>query len=400
MNPIEQKKTMYLTSLLSETLPADMLTEEVLLSFDVEKDDAFGVINIYFSNQLKTIIDSKDFEDVVDWKSQFHIDLLGPLYLDIIKPVCLLNMAPYTRTVIYSFKERDIEHIKVTIRHWFDYACQYLSVNQLGQIIAFANPSIQRFKDIGKSYKPLRLLMNYRYTIGMGHLVFYDEMSFREDYSITEYKYLQRYETLLSMNNYADLFPIIQDIHRHIQEHSITDSKVIYIFKELMSMTIRHLYTRETTYLDIISDLNTTINDFEKAFDDSAAAMAYLNRILQRLSHYSEEDQTDRHPHIKKTLKIINDQYGENIGLSGIADSLKLSQAYLSRLFKEEMGIGFKDYLTRYRLNIIKDLLEHSNRSIIDIAKDTGYANPDQLTRIFKKYEQMTPSEYRHQLKL
>lgn len=397
-HPIEQKKAMYLTSLLSETLPHSLLTEETFREFEIDRDDAFGIIHIYFSNHLKTIIESKNIEDVAGWKSTLHEKILELLNSDLTKSVCLLNMAPYTRTLIYSFKSHNIKALKSTIGDWFDSVSTYLNSEDLGTIQAFADPCVLQFMDIGKPYKRLRLLMSYRYMLGMNTLTFYDEMTFREDYSITEYKYLQRYETLLSMAPSSDLISLIDDIYTHIVDHNITDSKVIYIYKELISITIKHLYTKETTYLREINALNQVINNFEAIFDDAIAVTKYLKNTLNSLNHDGIVQTPDYHPHIRKSLQIISESYGQNIALSDVASTLKLSDAYLSRLFKEEMGVGFKDYLTKYRLNIIKDLLEHSSKSIIDIAHETGYNNPNQLTRIFKKYEQLTPSDYRHQL--
>ncbi len=382
---ITQKKIMYMTNLLSETLPLDLLTKETLKSFDMDPSHSYCLIHLAFGNKLKETIESKNEQNVAQWKSLLHEKMLSPLRTKLSKDICLLNMAPYTRTLIFSYVGKDIDQLKTIINDWFDQVIAYVDEEQIGSFIAFANPRIRELKDIGIDYKKLRYLMDYRYTIGMGKLVFYDEFDVEASYSITEYKYLQRFETLLSIDDFTGLTTIVSEINKHIKRHLINDSKVLYMYKELMAITIRHLYSKETLYLNEIANLNLSINNFEAHFDDIEAVTSYLRQTFANLQNKGDSLHNDYHPHIKKVLRIVEQNYMENIGLGDIAIDLKLSLAYLSRLFKGEIGLGFKDYLTKYRLNIIKDLLEHSSKSIIEIAQLSGYNNPNQLTRIFKK---------------
>lgn len=397
ISEIESKRSMYLTNMLSETLPAELINDAMMAEIQLDSKAFYGLIHIIFSNKLKTTIESKDTGKIADWKSNLHKSILEPLSDQSLTPICMLNMAPYTRTIIFGHHYKEETDLRSALGKWHKKVLSYLQEGEVGRIVTATESSPSPIGEIGKSYKRLRLLMDYRYIIGMDQMVYYQDMVFESNYNITEYKYLQRFESLLSIDQFADLIKMTDEIHSHVKHHLMNNSKVIYIYKELLAMLIRYLYKKETDNIEAITELNQAIMSFEDTFDDIDDVTAYLKASLHNLGTSEQLDSKDYHPHIKKVLQIIEQRYQTDVGLSDIARELKLSDAYLSRLFKEEVTIGFKEYLTKYRLKRIKDMLTHTNRSILDIARATGYNTADQMTRIFKKYEQQTPSEYRHQ---
>jgi len=391
----EQKRMMYINSLLNETLPGGMLTDDLLEELCAGDDDTFGLIHILFGNALKDVIESKDSLNVADWKADFHNLLLEMLDTDAITTGCVLNLAPYTRTIVYSCHKSEDKDIGSHLKTWFIQANDWLQAEERAIMMAFTNPRRVPFKDIGKLYKELRQLQNYQYTIGMGTMTFYDSFHFTEEYSVAEYKYIQRYEKCLIDHNLGQLKPLTLELIAHLVNHRTKDSKVIYICKELMSVTIRHLYSEETEHLSLIEDLNLSINNFDNRFNDLRDFGHYFTNILTALSS-KEGANPNLHPHIRKVLAFIDRDYANDLTLDQIADDLNLTNAYLSRLFKAEVGITFKQYLTKYRLDFIKDQLSTTSLTVQEIASNSGYQSANQLTRIFKKYEQITPRDYRH----
>lgn len=95
----------------------------------------------------------------------------------------------------------------------------------------------------------------------------------------------------------------------------------------------------------------------------------------------------------------IDNNFEKDIRLSDLADQLYVTEQYLSRVFKEQNGIGVSEYLIRRRLAKVRQLLVESDESITDIAYLAGFSNINSFNRIFKKYQGMTPSEYRLETK-
>lgn len=72
-----------------------------------------------------------------------------------------------------------------------------------------------------------------------------------------------------------------------------------------------------------------------------------------------------------------------------------ISQPYLYRLFKNEFGISPKQYITQYKLNTAKTLLENTDMSISEIASSVGYEDALAFSKMFSLNEKISPMNYR-----
>lgn len=101
---------------------------------------------------------------------------------------------------------------------------------------------------------------------------------------------------------------------------------------------------------------------------------------------------------IDKAKSYINANFSRDISLDDVSREADISPYYFSKLFKQETGKNFIEYLTQIRLRNARELLQNSQYSIKEICAQSGYSDPNYFSRIFKKYEGMTPSEYRERL--
>jgi two-component system response regulator YesN len=96
-----------------------------------------------------------------------------------------------------------------------------------------------------------------------------------------------------------------------------------------------------------------------------------------------------------KIYECIKKNVFADISLEYVAQQVGMSPQYLSRIFKEEVGMNFIDYVTSKRISYAKKLLENRDKSIRDIAIESGYSDPSYFSKIFKKIVGLTPKEYR-----
>lgn len=90
--------------------------------------------------------------------------------------------------------------------------------------------------------------------------------------------------------------------------------------------------------------------------------------------------------------------FDESMTLSKTADEFGISSSYLSRFFKEQYGCNFLDYIHRKRIGIAKNLLANCDRPIGDIMVTVGYNNTVTFRRLFRKYEGLSPGQYRNKV--
>jgi AraC-like DNA-binding protein len=100
-------------------------------------------------------------------------------------------------------------------------------------------------------------------------------------------------------------------------------------------------------------------------------------------------------PFVDKITKYVNDNYSENISLSTLCDSLGYTVPYVSRIFKEQIGMSFSEYLVKVRVQKACALMLSTDMSIQQIVNAVGYSNMSFFYRSFKNIMGETPHEFR-----
>lgn len=100
---------------------------------------------------------------------------------------------------------------------------------------------------------------------------------------------------------------------------------------------------------------------------------------------------------VKLALQYIHEHYAENISLNNIAMSANISKSECCRSFKRILRVTPFEYLMEYRALKASELLLKSKKSISIIAFDVGFNGISYFGKVFKKYMNCTPSEYRNE---
>ena len=101
---------------------------------------------------------------------------------------------------------------------------------------------------------------------------------------------------------------------------------------------------------------------------------------------------------IRKAIEYIRFHLEQELNLDTISEAIHSSTYELSRKFKKETGQSLTDYINKLRIKEALYMMENHNLSITDIAYMTGFNDVNYFTKVFKKYNKMTPSSYRKQL--
>jgi two-component system response regulator YesN len=127
-------------------------------------------------------------------------------------------------------------------------------------------------------------------------------------------------------------------------------------------------------------------NDQFKIFSDFMTDLCKDIRKVQRKAV----------PHqLSGALKFIEENFNKDITLEETAAQSQLSSFYFCKLFKQQLEMNFIDYLTKRRIGEAKNLLMESSLSIKEISYRIGYNDPNYFTRVFRKLENLSPSQYR-----
>ncbi|RDU24099.1 response regulator transcription factor [Anaerosacchariphilus polymeriproducens] len=98
---------------------------------------------------------------------------------------------------------------------------------------------------------------------------------------------------------------------------------------------------------------------------------------------------------VRIAKQYIQENYKKQLMLEDVAEATNLSPAYLSTIFKKELGISFTDYMISCRIEMAKELLKTTDESIAVIAEQVGYVDYRYFSKIFLKVVGLKPSVYR-----
>ena len=185
---------------------------------------------------------------------------------------------------------------------------------------------------------------------------------------------------------------------------------ISYTFLKELFQDIDNVYfilTKNAEYqklIDIILQMKELYNDKEEWYNlKIRSAMYELIYILMKYFRVEKNKvinvQSQKYEkRYKEIITYINEHYSENILLSDVAENFGFNKDYFSRSFKKYIGINYKDYLKKLRINAGKKLLLETDKTITEIALEVGEPDTKSFIRDFKKEFKVTPLKYRKQL--
>lgn len=131
------------------------------------------------------------------------------------------------------------------------------------------------------------------------------------------------------------------------------------------------------------------------AVDVSVLKEWFVQKIAESTQNITSKRSEKSNSLIETAVNYIEENYSKNITLDYVSRIVNISPYYFSKLFKEETGEGFVEYLTRIRMDKAKELLSESTYSMKEICSMVGYADPNYFSRTFRKNVGVSPTEYK-----
>lgn len=150
--------------------------------------------------------------------------------------------------------------------------------------------------------------------------------------------------------------------------------------------------------------------DQEKAYAYELEVLSLLLSFWKKLLpnaavHESNADRprftSSVNKRILEATRFIEEHYAEQLSLEDIADSIHLSKSECCRCFKRTLGTTPFEYLTNYRIYAAMRKMQQmdgKDENISDLAASVGFNSPSYFNKVFKKYSNCTPMEYKRSL--
>lgn len=127
---------------------------------------------------------------------------------------------------------------------------------------------------------------------------------------------------------------------------------------------------------------------------DRASERTYVELAIKQIREEREQRTSSVLDH---AILFIQDKFREEISLEDVAEHVHLNPYYFSKVFKQQTGETFIDFVTRLRIDKAKQFIRDGQFSLKEVCYNVGYKDPNYFSRVFKKVTGVTPTEYRNQ---
>lgn len=178
--------------------------------------------------------------------------------------------------------------------------------------------------------------------------------------------------------------------YNHIKNVSL--SLLFAAFKSMERMGV-HIEERLELQLDPFQE----IEKYETAGD----IKAWMKDIFGKLIDIIENEKNEKYKSIVKiAIDYIMKHYNEPLSLTAIAGIVHVTPGYFSRVFKEETGESFLEWLNKYRIEKAKEFLTGIGIKTYEVAERVGFNDYKHFSYNFKKYAGCSLTEYKEQRRM
>ena len=267
--------------------------------------------------------------------------------------------------------------------------------NHFGLEMTVACSKIEEgLQEIESTYEQAKSALRYRYILGKNVLISY--------YDLQERQFTYRSTTQ------SNLYTRLEQYINRTEDAADAVRFVIQIFEECNINRAMSMETMESFKFDVVNSIihigleyglsqegrqdkvqellsKETLNEFGK----------YLAQMLEQLRQERLEQQESAGLCANSRAYIEKNYWDPQMSMAYLSESMGVSASYLSRMYKQKYGISVLQDITRIRLVNAKRLLQETELSIAEISKETGFSNSNVFIKVFKKWEGMTPGQFK-----
>ncbi len=205
---------------------------------------------------------------------------------------------------------------------------------------------------------------------------------------------------VLKTGSKQDLEVEIDKLLKEIDNYSSNRQKFLLLINNIILNTFKTMKELGYDFADLMSIIESEY--FEQINSMNVELVKeWLKQFLDDVNQLVTFNKDNRNEKLIKDMKLyIKEHFSEGITLNEMAKYFNVSTGYLSKLFLEQVGENFTDYLNMIRVNKAKELLKTTDKKVYEVADEVGFNDSYYFSSWFKKIVGVTPTTYRDNLDL
>lgn len=260
---------------------------------------------------------------------------------------------------------------------------------------------VVQLSDVANSYKEALTALKHKIVLGENRLITSKHIANHGQAEV--FSHLNAIRSIVQsfrllddewMAKYDELFgEMKQGLLTKDEITNLMNYLIYYLGREMAGMTKEF---QEIWGRDGLPKLSETIDHCHSLDQMREETLAVLNSLATVLQ--AAQEQRLHATTIRDMRKFIEEQYANpNMSLDYLSSNFNINAKYVSKLFKEETGQKFVDFLIDIRMQVAQRLLAESQASMQEVAEQVGYTSAISFSRAFKKVVGCSPSEFREE---
>ena len=246
----------------------------------------------------------------------------------------------------------------------------------------------------GKETSEARQALKQRIIYGKANIYFYEDIRIlgEQEFPVSQLHLLEQY---IEHNEIFKVKNLVQEIFSEelVKKYGSAYLRIMWI--RILNLLLHH-YERRGRNAAEIEKMLQNYNLLDRIQSLQEIRQKIIEMVMECVSTESVADANAR-TKIQMAIGYIQEHFAENLTVNVLAEHYGMSPNYFSSMFKKEMSRSAVNYITELRINQARELLYHSELSVVDISKKVGYEDSQYFFRVFKKYLGMTPLQYREE---
>mgnify|MGYP000324325842 CR=1 FL=1 len=260
---------------------------------------------------------------------------------------------------------------------------------------------VHKMEDVQQAYKQAMEALKYKLVCGKGHIVKYDEI-------INEEREFLRDDKQLDLLGFSLKSGLIQNAEEAAVKalHSLNAeelSRTEQLHAAGAKILAQCLGVMEESGVPAAEVFDDDTDPYETicAMETLPQMEAYLTDCAGRIADKILEANRGKVHGIIQNIKEYIDTHitDPELSLTHVANTFYLNASYLSRIYKQETGYTFVDYIKKIRMEKVLEILKSEDLKVYQLCERVGIEDPHYLSILFKKYTGITISEYKQRLK-
>lgn len=272
----------------------------------------------------------------------------------------------------------------------------YLAANFLVTIVALVSPWQKDPLEMEVLYKQSEKLFKYSYFQPSRSVFFVEELIGREQKIGENFdEILEQFARVLKGKRLEDVKASLQLFMEIVKTGSCSSDSYHKLLRDFVYVYYRFVKDMNLSTRDILTQ--ELFAEFEKIRNVDEFERWSINVIETTFSFIEVNTKSKSSDFIKTVKDFITTHLSAELSLEAAAGIVFLSPRYLSKIFKQETGENFVDFVTKERMNAAAKMIVSTDETIENIALQVGYSNPAYFTKRFKESFGVTPTAYRAQ---